>query len=219
VLNRSLRQYIELYHLGGIADFFVDEKSAFAIAHDHRDISVIMDEKYILCQKCVYHKQRIKFVHSEGKQEPRLFIIGNPPTTIENMTGRSFFTDKSFGESSGSKLNKMLEAIHIERTDCFITNIIKCKPDKFDDAIAKKCLHIVSDQITTVKPKTILVFGLCAANLLFELNETIEFYRQNHKLKYKGIPTIVTYDPIEMQVKTELRKLVWEDLQKIEDRR
>jgi DNA polymerase len=218
VINRSLRQYIELYHLGGIADFFIDEKSAIAMSHDPRDIAVILDEKYSQCQKCVYHKQRIKFVHSEGKVDSKLFIIGNPPTTIENMTGKTFFADKSFGESNGTKLNKMLAAIHIDRADCFITNIIKCKPDILEVTMAKKCLNILNDQIAIVKPKTIIILGSCAANILFEKDEDTDFYRKNLKLKYKNIPTIVTYDPTEMQHKTELRKLVWEDLQRIEVR-
>lgn len=233
---RSLKQYLELYHLNGIADFFIDsnefkidvkliEENAEVIPDNNNcsfnnydsslDIKTtdlnLLKTKYSNCKKCSYHKSRIKFVYGEGKQSSDCFIIGNPPNSEENLTGRPFVG------KPGQLFIKMIQAINLERQNLYITNITKCKTKNTDKTEIKKCLPYLHQQLTIVKPKIILIFGELAANIFLNTDEKIENLREKQNFSYNGIPVYITYTPTELLENQDFKKPAWIDLQKFRD--
>ena len=212
----SLRQYIELFHYNGIADFFIgnsaDEQLQNTETSDQTVIGNTLDhlkKKYQDCKNCDLYSTRWKFVYGEGSINAKMMVVGNPPVAAENINGKPFV-----GEY-GLLFNKMMAAINFDRSNLYITNITKCRTDSKDLIKIQKCMPYLLEQIQIVKPKLILVMGLLAANVLFNKNENMEFYRERQPLFLDDIPVIVTYNPQELLDNANLKKLAWIDLQKI----
>jgi DNA polymerase len=213
---RSLRQYIELYYISGVVDYFLTDAThtseATATSQGVDNVFGKHKSTHSTCTKCGFHQHRVKFVYGEGQADSDVMIIGNPPNPDENMSGKTFF-----GKVAGL-LDAILPNINLSRNTCYITNIVKCRAKVLDVGEARKCLHILNEQIDIVRPKVILVFGVFAANVLFDKNEHIDHYRKNQAQKYRDIPVFVTYNTAEMYMDTSLKKPAWDDLQLFRDR-
>ena len=225
---RALKQYIELYHLNGIADFFMESKEfrlelraegqqvktesreqKTAAVDSIRDLNILAKE-YAKCQKCVLHKSRVKLVYGEGRQDADILIVGNPPNSDENVYGRPFV-----GEI-GKLFDNMLNKLQLGRKDLYITNITKCKAHldvKIDSPEMKKCMPYLSQQIDIIKPKLVLIMGELAANIFFDKNESIDYYRKTQGQTFNNMLVFVTYGLAEMLNNKDLRWAAWEDLQ------
>src|SRR5689334_20895142 len=75
-----------------------------------------------VCTKCPLHLSRTLAVPGEGHIAARFMIIGEAPGRDEDRTGQPFVG------SAGRYLDHVLEGSGIERSDFFITNIVKCRP-------------------------------------------------------------------------------------------
>lgn len=62
------------------------------------------------------------FVKGEGKLESKLWLIGEAPGKNEDLEGRPFVG------GSGQVLNSMLQEVGIQRSECYIDNIIQYQP-------------------------------------------------------------------------------------------
>jgi DNA polymerase len=163
-------------------------------------------------------------------------IIANPPNSDENGWGRSGMGDswEIFNRDIVKALNSQ-EKLNIKCGDFFQTNITKCSIHSVDMRNVnnirqvninypemKKCLPFLDQQIEIIQPKIILVFGEIAANVLFEKNENLAFFRKNKGLAYKNIPVIVTDYPPRFPRKNQAtnqadnfkhdKQLMWNDL-------
>src|SRR4030043_2288355 len=74
------------------------------------------------CKRCKLHRTRHTLVFGEGHQKTKLMIIGEGPGYEEDVQG------KPFVGRAGQLLTKILESIHLQRGEVYITNIIKCRP-------------------------------------------------------------------------------------------
>ena len=172
----------------------------------------LLQRKYSLCYQCSFAKTRMKLVYGAGNPQAQCLIIGNPPISDENVNGKPFMGQ------CGNLFDKMMAAIGLSRKDLYLTNITKCKPEVVNYNEIKKCLPILLEQISILKPKIILIFGEIAANGLFNKIEKIDFYRKNQGLLFQGIPVFVTYNPLDLIKDESLKKFAWEDLQLFRDR-
>ena len=232
---RALRQYVELYHLNGIADFFIESKefkmdvTAVSLGdkkHSYTGGIHINDlnglrQKCVNCTDCSLRKSRVKMVFGEGNPKADVMIISDPPNSDENMQGRPFV-----GEAGIVFGNMMKNVLNFERNDLYMTNIVKCRcmisgantvqnnyrVEYYDINEMRKCLPYLHQQIDMIKPRFILVMGEIAASVLFEKRESIDYFRNNQGVLYKGIPVYVTYNPAELVVNTGLKRLALVDL-------
>ena len=215
---QSLKQYIELYHFGGIADFFVDKESTKKIMStkiDNVDDELLqLVQKYSDCKRCKYHLANKRIIHGFGSRKGNCMIIGLPPTFDEYKLGKPFHF---IGDTSGMFRNLVI-AIKLKKDDYYVTNIIKCRTDNYDMTEVSNCLPYIYDQFDLVKPKILLIFGVFAANAFLGKNESIEYYKNNQGELYKGVPVYVTYNPVEMTRNKDLKAPAWEDLKKFRDK-
>ena len=74
------------------------------------------------CRKCSTRQEAAAPVLAEGSLNASVFVIGRAPGKEEDIQCRPFVGN------GGKQLNKLLVSIGLERSDCYITNMVKCYP-------------------------------------------------------------------------------------------
>lgn len=116
------------------------------------------------CPLCKLARTRKNAVPGEGQLAAKVMFIGEAPGRNEDEKGRPFVG------AAGKILDDLLQKAGIERSQVFITNVVKCRPPnnrvpEEDEAVA--CRPYLDRQIALIKPKVICVLGRTAfASLL-----------------------------------------------------
>ena len=77
---------------------------------------------------------------------------------------------------AGQLLDDMLSIIDIDRSKCYIANIVKCRPPRNRDPLEQEqeaCMDYLRNQIALVQPKVIVCLGRIAAMRLIDPNYRI----------------------------------------------
>lgn len=75
------------------------------------------------CVECPLHESRTKVVFGEGPADARIMLIGEAPGKNEDEAGRPFVG------MAGRLLSKILHEAGLDRSQIYITNIVKCRPE------------------------------------------------------------------------------------------
>ena len=111
------------------------------------------------CPLCKLTRTRKNAVPGEGQISAKIMFIGEAPGRSEDEKG------KPFVGAAGRILDNLLKKAGIERSQVFITNIVKCRhpnnrvPEE-DELIA--CRPYLDRQIALIKPKVICILGRTA---------------------------------------------------------
>jgi uracil-DNA glycosylase len=111
------------------------------------------------CPLCKLARTRKNAVPGEGQISAKIMFIGEAPGRSEDEKG------KPFVGAAGRILDDLLKKAGIERSQVFITNIVKCRPPnnrvpEEDELIA--CRPYLDRQIALIKPKVICILGRTA---------------------------------------------------------
>lgn len=163
------------------------------------------------CTHCQLARTRTNVVPGEGVPHPDVLVIGEGPGYDEDMQGRPFVG------KAGILLDKMLAAINLSRnTNCFIANIVKCRPPQNRDPFPEEeeaCFSFLEAQIKVLKPKMILCMGRISGQKMLNTQEPVGKLRGNF-FEYNGIPLMITYHPSALLRNQDLKRPAWEDLKK-----
>jgi uracil-DNA glycosylase len=115
------------------------------------------------CPLCKLSRSRKNAVPGEGQLSAKIMFIGEAPGRSEDEKGRPFVG------AAGRILDELLKKAGIERSQVFITNIVKCRPPnnrvpKEDELTA--CRPYLDRQIALIKPKVICILGRTAYSSL-----------------------------------------------------
>lgn len=115
------------------------------------------------CPLCKLSRSRKNAVPGEGQLSAKIMFIGEAPGRSEDEKGRPFVG------AAGRILDELLKKAGIERSQVFITNIVKCRPPnnrvpKEDELTA--CRSYLDRQIALIKPKVICILGRTAYSSL-----------------------------------------------------
>ena len=115
------------------------------------------------CPLCKLSRSRKNAVPGEGQLSSKIMFIGEAPGRNEDEKGRPFVG------AAGRILDELLKKAGIERSEVFITNIVKCRPPnnrvpKEDELTA--CRPYLDRQIALIKPKVICILGRTAYSSL-----------------------------------------------------
>lgn len=155
---------------------------------------------------------RTNVVFGEGNPDARLLFIGEAPGRDEDLEG------KPFVGRSGRLLTKTLEAYGIDRSEVYITNIVKCRPPNNRKPLpleAKTCKNLLLfNQIKIIKPQIICTLGSFALQEL--LDQTVQITKiRGIPIIWEGITIIPTYHPAYiLRNPSELKSLVL-DIEKV----
>jgi len=160
-------------------------------------------------------------VFGEGDPCARLMFIGEAPGEEEDRTGRPFVG------RAGQLLNKMINAMGLQREQVYITNVLKTRPPNNATPTqdeARLCSPYLFEQIEAIGPEVIVTLGLPATRLLLDSIESMSRLRGLwHAFRAadgREIPVMPTYHPAFLlrSYTPDNRAKVWSDLQQVMQR-
>ena len=112
------------------------------------------------CTRCGLCETRGKVVFGTGNPNADIMFIGEGPGEQEDLKGEPFVGP------AGKLLDDMLSIIDLDRTNCYIPNIVKCRPPHNRDPLQTEqdaCIDYLRNQVALIKPKMIICLGRIAA--------------------------------------------------------
>lgn len=182
---------------------------------DRRETIGAMDweplrEAVLSCTSCSLHASRTQAVFGVGNPDAQWMIIGEAPGADEDRLGEPFVG------RAGKLLDKMLQAVGVDRSRVFIANVLKCRPPNNRDPIGEEsgaCRPYLERQIELVSPRLILSVGRVSAQNLLECDTAVGRLRGRiHRFGRAGIPLVVTYHPAYLLRRPIEKRKAWEDL-------
>jgi DNA polymerase len=124
------------------------------------------------CVQCPLHASRTKAVPGEGSPSARVMLIGEAPGRDEDHRGQPFVG------AAGRFLDQMLAGSGVDRSDLFITNTVKCRPEnnrppRKREADTCTSLYLF-EQIELINPALIMLLGSVATKKLLGVNSVNE---------------------------------------------
>ena len=166
-------------------------------------------------QNCNLKKNAKKLILGDGDINSPIMIIGEAPGFQEEEVG------KTFQGESGVLLEKMLEAINIQKKDIFSSYAVNFRPPedrKPTSQEIKRYSVFLKELISIIDPKIIILFGSTAMESVTSSNERISNERGKWKeiiLRNKTYPLMITFSPSYLLRFPENKKFSWEDLKRI----
>jgi len=159
------------------------------------------------CRLCCLADTRKKVVFGTGNPHADLVFIGEAPGRDEDIQGEPFVGQ------AGQLLDRMLQAIELDRQKVYIMNTIKCRPPnnrdpKVDEV--QSCNLWFEQQLNLLQPKMICLLGRVAAQTVLETDAPLGSLR-GHWHDYNGIPAWVTYHPAYLLRSPKQKHKSWHD--------
>ena len=143
------------------------------------------------CTKCALCQTRHNVVFGVGPHDAEVFFIGEGPGEQEDLRGEPFVGP------AGKLLDDMLCIIDLGRENCYIGNIVKCRPPHNRDPLQTEqdaCIDWLRAQTRLLRPKIIVCLGRIAAMKL--IREDFKISREHGQLEQKsGIWFTALYHP------------------------
>ena len=169
------------------------------------------------CTNCSHlAKSRTQVVFGVGDPDAELMFVGEAPGEDEDLQGEPFVG------KAGQLLTKIIETMGFARSEVYIANVLKCRPDmppgmpgnrKPKPAEMQTCLPYLRQQIDIIQPRVIVALGATAMEGLLGTTESMSRLRGRWH-DFQGTPLMATYHPaylLRNQALSEKRK-VWEDM-------
>lgn len=163
---------------------------------------------------------RDTLVFAVGDPMARIMFVGEAPGSEEEAQREPFVGP------AGNTLTKMITAMGLQRSEVYITNIVKFRPQipgqttnnrKPDAEEMAASLTFIRQEIDLVQPEVIVALGATAAEGLLGLT-TVAVGRVRARFHdYQGTPVMITYHPSYLLHNPSMseRRKVWEDLLKV----
>ncbi len=164
---------------------------------------------------CELKKNAKKLVFADGNNQSKIMIIGEGPGQKEDEQGKPFVGD------AGILLNKMLEAIHIKRSNIYITNVVNYRPPnnrKPEPSEINRYSNYLRQHIAIIDPKILILMGSTAMESLFGSKIKISKERGLWKeliIHNKTYLTMITFHPAYLLRQADQKKYSWADLKLI----
>lgn len=133
------------------------------------------------CHACGLCETRHNVVFGVGDRTADLMFVGEGPGEQEDLKGEPFVGP------AGKLLDDMLSIIDVDRTNCYITNIVKCRPPRNRDPQEHEqdaCIGYLRNQFALVKPRILVCLGRIAAMRL--INPDYRITREHGRWVQKG---------------------------------
>ena len=224
-LNQKLISLVEYYNLID-ADFLISNKPIKRTMNNNKNFFAgtkleklnKLKKKIQLIKNCDLKKNATNLVFGDGNINSKIMIIGEGPGANEDIEG------KPFVGRAGKLLDKMLEAIKLDRTKVYISNVVNYRPPanrKPTDLEIERYLPILIKHIEIINPKILVLLGSTALNAL--IGNEIVISKARGKWIQKEIGTlklwiIASFHPAFLMRQPEQKKLSWIDLKMVRDK-
>jgi len=112
------------------------------------------------CARCELCRTRTNMVFGVGNRNADVMFVGEGPGEQEDLQGEPFVGP------AGKLLDEMLSIIDLDRSGCYIANIVKCRPPRNRDPLETEqdvCIDHLYNQIALIRPKILVCLGRIAA--------------------------------------------------------
>ena len=173
-----------------------------------------LEKQCAACSRCGLRRTRTNLVFGDGNRNADIMFVGEGPGEQEDLQGVPFVGP------AGKLLDDMLSIIDLDRTACYIANIVKCRPPRNRDPEAEEqdaCFDFLRAQIELVRPKIIVCLGRIAAMRLIRPDFRIT---REHGMWFQGGEVWLTaiYHPSALLRDPGKRPETFDDLLEIRDR-
>ena len=166
-------------------------------------------------KNCDLKKNATNLVFADGNPSSSIMIIGEGPGANEDKEG------KPFVGRAGKLLDKMLEAIKLNRRNVYISNVVNFRPPmnrRPTDIEINRYLPFLNKHIEIINPKILLLLGSTALNALIGNEVVISKARGKWVTKKIGNANpevIASFHPAFLMRQPDQKKYAWEDLKMI----
>ncbi len=159
------------------------------------------------CSRCPLASTRTNMVFGVGNPNAPILFIGEGPGEQEDLQGEPFVGP------AGKLLDAYLKVIDLDRTNCYIANIVKCRPPHNRDPKPEEqdaCIGWLREQVRVIRPKIIVCLGRIAAQKLMDPDFRVT--RQHGQFtNKKGTLMMGTFHPSALLRNPENRPAALED--------
>lgn len=144
------------------------------------------------CTRCALATGRTQVVFGVGDPHATLMLVGEAPGHHEDLQGVPFVG------RSGQLLDTLVrQELGLERSQCYIANVVKCRPpgnrDPRPDEIAA-CRPYLDEQVRLVDPRVVVTLGNFATRALLGTAEGIRRVR-GKSYRFGSAHLVPTYHP------------------------
>jgi uracil-DNA glycosylase len=195
------------------------KRDNFEISDDKADNLERLKKSIRDIKNCNLKSSSANMVFSDGNPKSKIMLIGEAPGANEDKEGLPFVG------RAGALLDKMLAAIDLDRKKVYISNIINYRPPdnrRPTDEEIKRYLPFITKHIEIINPKILVLLGSTAMNALIGNEVVISKMRGKWIEKKFGnckIGVIITFHPAFLMRQPAQKKLAWEDLKMIRDKK
>jgi len=169
-------------------------------------------------KNCDLKKNATNLVFGDGNIDAKIMIIGEGPGAQEDAEG------KPFVGLAGKLLDKMLNAIQLDRKKVYISNVVNYRPPsnrRPTEVEIKRYFPYLKSHIEIISPKILVLLGSTALNTL--IGNEVVISKARGKWLQKEIGTIkpwiiASFHPAFLMRQPEQKKLAWIDLKMIRDK-
>ncbi|MGM9523284.1 MAG: uracil-DNA glycosylase family protein [Faecousia sp.] len=151
----------------------------------------VLRQQCLQCRKCRLGATRTNVVFGVGPVPSPIVFVGEGPGQQEDLQGEPFVG------AAGRLLDEMLSIIDLGRHNCYIANIVKCRPPQNRDPMQDEqdaCIGYLNEQLALLRPKIIVCLGRIAAMRL--IKEDFRITREHGQWFSKdGIEYTALYHP------------------------
>ena len=166
------------------------------------------------CTRCGLCETRTNVVFGVGFRNADVMFVGEGPGEQEDLRGEPFVGP------AGHLLDDMMSIIDLNRENCYIANIVKCRPPRNRDPLETEqdaCIVYLRNQVALIRPKIIICLGRVAAKRLIDPEYRIT--REHGTWVQKGdIWMTAIYHPSALLRDVSKRPETFEDLLRIRDK-
>ena len=159
-------------------------------------------------------------VFADGNPEAPLMLIGEAPGAEEDRQGLPFVG------RSGQLLDRMLAAIGLDRTGCYISNIVNWRPPGNRTPNGNEiaiCMPFIERHVALARPRLLVFLGGTAAKTMLGRSEGITRLR-GRWFNYEApglpgpIPALATFHPSYLLRTPGQKREAWRDFLSIKEK-
>jgi uracil-DNA glycosylase len=192
---------------------------AVMAARDAAGSAKTLDELRALLENfrgCALHATATQLVFADGNPKGRVMFVGEAPGYEEDLSGRPFVG------RSGKLLDRMIEAIGLDRSRVYIANVVPWRPPGNRTPTPQEtaiCLPFIRRQIELADPDILVCLGQPSTQTLLGTREGITRTR-GRWFKFdtgsREIRALATLHPAYLLRQPLQKRLAWRDFLAIE---
>ena len=173
-----------------------------------------LKNRCLQCNGCRLAATRTNVVFGVGPVPSPIVFVGEGPGQQEDLQGEPFVG------AAGKLLDDMLSIIDLGRHNCYIANIVKCRPPQNRDPMQDEqdaCIGFLNEQLAILQPKIIVCLGRIAAMRL--IKEDFRITREHGQWFSKnGVEYTAIYHPSALLRDVSKRPETFSDLMALREK-